>query len=170
MLGKRGISEIVAALILVSIAVAASVIIYIYSSGLLGSLQAAQPQQGQYANQLTLEFYDWTASGTGDATMHTVRITLRNVGSGLANLAAIYVAGNPATLKSGTSWTCIVSTTTVTTTTVSRMVPGSSCTALLTVSTPTITLGTAYVVRIVTRDGGVFSYSCIAGRSTGSLS
>lgn len=160
-------------MLLIAIVMAAATMVYFYSSGLLGSLQGAQPPKGQYANQISLEYYDWTTAGTGDSTLHTLKMTLRNVGSGIANLAAIYVSGTKANLKTGTSWICLGATT-VTTTTVTAMMPSSSCSASITIpstgATTTITGGAAYVVKLVTIDGGVFSYSCIAGQSTGSLS
>jgi hypothetical protein len=162
-LGKRGVSEIAAAMLLITIAVAASIIIYVYSSGLLGSLQGAQPQQGQYTNQITLEYYDWTASL--DPNLHTLKLTLRNTGSGLAVFAAFYVSGEAVTLKSG--GTCAIVNATSTT----SMRPQGSCVAVLGIpSGLTISAGFAYTVRAATRDGGVFSYSCIAGQSTSSLS
>jgi hypothetical protein len=169
MMGKRGLSEIVAALILISIAVAASIIIYVYSSGLLGSLQGAQPQQGQYTNQITLEFYDWTSQGTADNTLHTLKLTLRNTGSGLAVFAAFYVAGTKVALRAGSTCSTISATTTITaSSTISTLKPQSSCVAVLDLTGLTISPGLAYPVKVVTKDGGVFSYSCIAGHSTGS--
>ena len=84
--GKKAVSEIVAATLLITITVAASVIFYVYSSNLLGSLTGTQPQSGLYSNQITLEYYDWT-------TLSSLILTVRNVGSGLANIAAFYVNG-----------------------------------------------------------------------------
>jgi flagellin-like protein len=156
MMGKKAISEIVAAMMLIAIAIAASMIIYFYSSGLLGSLQGAQPQQGQYTNQITLEYYDWTS-------LDALIVTLRNTGSGLAVFAAFYVSAQPVSLSAGS--TCAILSTTSTTT----LKPNSSCKAILDTSDLSISSGFAYSLRIVTRDGGVFSYSCIAGQSTGSI-
>jgi hypothetical protein len=162
MFGKKGIGEIVAAMILITIAVAASIIIYVYSSGLLGSLQAAQPQQGQYTNQITLEFYNWTS-------LNTLKLTLRNTGSGLAVFAAFYVSGNKVALKGGSTCTTVSATATITAaSTISTLKPQSSCTAILDLTGLTISRGLAYAVKVATKDGGVFSYSCIAGHSTGS--
>ena len=76
--GRKGISELVAALIMVMIVMAGAIIVYVYSSGMLGSLQGAQPQQGQYTNQIALEYYDWTR--TLSPTLQTLKLTLRNVG------------------------------------------------------------------------------------------
>jgi hypothetical protein len=162
MMGKKGLSEIVAAMILITIVVAASIIIYVYSSGLLGSLQGARPQQGQYTNQITLEFYDWTS-------LNTLKLTLRNTGSGLAVFAAFYVAGNKVALKGGSTCTTVSATTIITaSSTISTLKPQYSCTAILDLTGLTISPGLAYAVKVVTQDGGVFSYSCIAGHSTGS--
>jgi hypothetical protein len=157
MIGKRGVSEIAAAMLLITIAVAASIIIYIYSSGLLGSLQGAQPQRGAYTNQITLEYYDWS-------NLTTLKLTLRNTGSGLAVLAEFYVSGEAVGLKGGS--TCAIVNATSTTT----IRPQDSCLAVLDTSALTISRGVAYSVRVVTIDGGAFSYSCIAGQSTGSFS
>ena len=51
--GRKGVSEVVAAMLLITITIAAATIFYIYSSGLLGSLTGAQPQSGQYSNQIS---------------------------------------------------------------------------------------------------------------------
>jgi hypothetical protein len=189
MTGKRGISEIAAAMLLITIAVAASIIIYIYSSGLLGSLQGARPQQ-PYANQITLEYYDWSSSSSNgncySPDLHKLCLTLRNVGAGIAVLADFFVAGVKVTLDTGAGSTCagytggrttiaITGTATQTYTATGLLPQGpNSCTAILDIpttgSTATISPGVAYSVRVVTVDGSTFSFSCIAGQSTGSLS
>ena len=179
MLGRRGVSEIVAAMILISIVFAATFVVYVYSSGLLGSLQGAQPQQGQYTNQVTLEFYDWSAAGTGDSSLHTLKLTLRNVGSGLAGLSAFYVNGIAVSYTTGTGCAILTTTfitlakTTTSTSFVLTVLPQNSCTVTLNWSASgsltTITSGLAYSVKVVTKNGGVFSYSCIAGQRTGSF-
>jgi len=151
---KKGISELIAAMILILIAIAGGIIVYIYSSGVLGSLQGARPQQ-QYVNQISLEFYDWT-------TTSTLKLTLRNVGSGQGILADFFVSGSQVFMNTGDpSNTC---------TDTDALLPGSACTAVLDTSGLTVMLGVNYIVRVVTRDGSVFSYSCIAGQSTGSFS
>lgn len=149
--GRRGVSEVVAAMLLITITVAASIILYVYSSGLLGSLTGAQPQSGQYANQITLEFYDWT-------TLTSLNLTVRNVGSGLANIAAYYVNG----VKVSASGACTSTTT---------LQPQKSCTVKLTIPVSlngqTILSGVSYLVKVATKDGGAFAYTCVAGQKTG---
>lgn len=151
-LGKKGISELVAVMLLITITIAASVIFYVYSSGLLGPLTGARPQSGQYSNQITLEYYDWT-------TITSLNLTLRNVGSGLTRIAAYYVNG----VKVIPSGGC---------TSVTTLNPQTSCAVKLTIPAAlngkTIVPGVAYLVKVVTVDGGIFAYSCVAGQRTAS--
>jgi hypothetical protein len=168
--GKRAVSELVAIMMLISITVAAAFVIYVYSSGLLGGLTGAQPQSGLYTNQITLEYYDWTTS----PCCTTLKLTIRNVGTGLANIAAYYVSGKPITYPSTSTCTSVSGIGTVavtsTVTSVTSLVPQASCSVTLTMPTTglTITPGVAYEVKIVTNNGGVFAYSCVAGERTGS--
>jgi hypothetical protein len=166
---KKGIAEYVAVLLLIIITVAGTIILYVYSSGLMGSLQGAQPQK-PYAQMITVEYYDWTttASGTSDPTLHHLQIIIRNVGSGIAVLSEFFVSGVKIT-------TPITGTCTTYTSTTKGLPPqgSNSCTAILTIPntgvTQTITSGIAYPVKVVTGDGSVFAYSLVAGRSTGML-
>jgi len=178
---------------LISITVAATFVIYIYSSNLLGSLTGTQPQSGQYSNQITLEYYDWTNTVAGvqlcninraTPTCTILKLTIRNVGSGLANVAAYYVSGTKITIGgigsappvcSGTATSYVATTTitaasTVAITYLPLLLPQGSCTVTLTMPTTglTITPGVAYSVRIATSNGGVFAYACVAGQRTGS--
>jgi len=147
-------------MLMISIVVAAAFVIYVYSSGVLGSLQGAQPQQ-PYTNQITLEYYSWpNSSSTYPNNMHNLTLQFRNTGTGRAILADFFVNGTAVTL-SGTTGTCFTYTTTTT-----FLPPGSTCVAVLTIpSTTIIRAGYAYSVRLVTRDGAVFTYTLTAGQS-----
>lgn len=146
-------------MMLISIVVAAAFVIYVYSSGVLGSLQGAQPQQ-PYTNQITLEFYNWPNNGTYPNNMHTLTLVFRNTGTGRAILADFFVNGTAATLSSSIG-SCFTYTATTT-----FLPPGSTCVAVLTIPTTTsVTAGYAYSLRLVTRDGSVFAYTLIAGQS-----
>jgi hypothetical protein len=148
-------------MLMISIVVAAAFVIYVYSSGVLGSLQGAQPQQ-PYTNQITLEYYSWPNSSpfTYPNNMHTLTLNFRNTGTGRAVLADFFVNGTAATLSS-TTGSCFTYTTTTT-----FLLPGATCVAVLTIpSGVRITAGYAYSVRLVTRDGSVFTYTLIAGQS-----
>jgi hypothetical protein len=162
-LGRKAVSELVAAMMLISIVVAATFVIYVYSSNLLGSLQGAQPQR-PYTNQISLEFYNWPNTGTYPNNMHNLTLYLRNVGTGRTVLADFFVNGTSVTLDSSRG-SCYTYTATNT-----FLPPGggasSNCIAILTIpSGMKITAGYAYAVRLVTRDGSVFTYTLIAGQS-----
>ncbi len=180
---KKGVSEYVAVLLLILITVSGAIILYVYSSGLLGSLQGAALQK-PYANQISLEYFDWSGTSTCSTDLHHLCLTLRNVGSGVATLSDFFVSGVKITAPitgtcsgyTGSKNTVTITGTATGTYTVSGLIPqgATSCQAVLTIPstgpTTTILSGVAYSVRVVTSDGSVFAYSCIAGQSTGSLS
>jgi flagellin-like protein len=78
---RRAVSPVIATLLMIAIAVAASIIVYVWSIGLLGGLM----QSGggaQTAEQLILEAY---GGGT--------TLTVRNVGTRSINMTAVYLNG-----------------------------------------------------------------------------
>jgi flagellin-like protein len=149
MSSRKGASEIIAAMLLIVITVAASVLMYAYVSGLMGRLQGAAVRQ-PYLEQVTLDYYDWT-------TLSTLRLAIRNVGVTKVNIAGAdyFINGQ-----------LITSPTTVCGTfTASALIPQGSC--LVTLTSPSgLTSGVAYSVKIATKDGAIFSYSCIAGQAS----
>jgi len=134
---KRAVSPVIATLLMIAVAVAASVIVYVWSAGLLGTLMGGGG--AQVKEQLILEAYNWKDATAG------LTVFLRNVGSSDIEVAAIYVGGTAAT-SGATGYLSVKQSTSFTPT-----VPAG------------ITAGTAYVVKVVTKTGGVFSFSCIAG-------
>ena len=81
-MGKRkGISTILAALLLVVIVVVASVIVYAWSTGLLGGLMPSSPSVKE---GLSMDSYKWTSNTT--ATLY-----IRNVGSVDVTLESYYI-------------------------------------------------------------------------------
>ena len=141
---NRAVSNIIAALLLIAIAVAAAVLLYVFSIGLLGSLGSSGGQQTK--EQVIMEAYSFP---TGSA----LTVTLRNVGSSTENLvdADYFVNGVIATSKSGCS---------------TAITPSQSCVEIVTVPTTSLISGAAYPFKIVTPTGGVFSYSVIYGGSS----
>ena len=133
---KKAVSPVIATLLMIAVAVAASVIVYVWSAGLLGTLMGGGG--AQVKEQLIVEAYDWVNTAT-------LKLYLRNVGSSDIEVAAIYIGGTAAT-SGATGLLSVKQSTSFTPT-----VPGG------------ITAGTAYVVKVVTKTGGVFSFSCIAG-------
>ena len=141
-------------MMMIAIVVSAGMVMYVYSSGLLGSLQGAKPQS-PYTNQISLEYYNWPTSN-----LHNLTLYVRNTGMGRAVLADFYVNGTFATLSSSKG-SCFTYTATTT-----FLAPSSTCVAVLTIqSGVTITAGYAYSVRLVTTDGSVFTYTLTAGKS-----
>jgi flagellin-like protein len=78
---RRAVSPVIATLLMIAIAVAASIIVYVWSIGLLGGLM----QSGggaQTAEQLVMEAYN------GDTA-----VTIRNVGTRDVSVVACYLDG-----------------------------------------------------------------------------
>jgi len=133
---RKAVSPVIATLLMIAVAVAASVIVYVWSAGLLGTLMGGGG--AQVKEQLILEAYNW-------ATPANLDVYLRNVGSSDVVVAAIYVGGAPNPRTDTIS------------------VKLSSKIALT--PSGTYSPGTAYTVKVVTSTGAVFSFSCIAGSS-----
>jgi len=133
---KKAVSPVIATLLMIAVAVAASVIVYVWSAGLLGTLMGGGG--AQVKEQLIMEAYDWGTPGT-------LTLYLRNVGSSSSNVTAVYVGGVPGTIAS------II------------LDPGEA--SNLAVTGLSETSGLAYTVKVVTRTGAVFSFSCIAGKA-----
>jgi flagellin-like protein len=146
---NRGVSQVIAALLLIAIAVAAAILLYVFAIGLLGSLGTGGGQQTK--EQLIMEAYNWDFSGA------TIQITLRNVGPAEINAqdTDVFVNGLSANTLGAPCPT--------------NLAPGGSCTVTVHVPTSgawTPVSGAAYPLKLVTPSGGVFSYSVIAGGSS----
>jgi len=134
---RKALSPVIATLLMVAIAVAAAIITYVWSMGLLGGLMGTGGSQTK--EQLILEAYDWKTSGT-------LKLTFRNVGSAQAVIAAIYLEG--------TDLTAAVSTVSI----------GSIAVYSLTVPT-SLTAGASYVLKLATATGATFSFSVVNGKA-----
>lgn len=149
LLNKRAVSEVVGALIMITLAVVAGVVVYVYSSGVMGPLEGAKEQQ-PYIEKITLDYYQWNIN---NSTSGTLLLTLRNTGSAQLTLAnpCCFIAGQPTNAT-------------------------NQCPSGLDVNAPAcqvtintgagFTEGVAYNVRVVTSDGAIFNFSCIAGETS----
>jgi flagellin-like protein len=135
---QRAVSPVIATLLMIAIAVAASIIVYVWSIGLLGGLMGSGGSQTK--EQLIMEAYNWVTSST-------LTFTLRNVGSSTVTVAAIYLGGN-SLVSSGTGTIAIGNFQSY------SMSPGSSYTS-----------GASYTLKVVSTTGGVFAFSVINGSS-----
>jgi flagellin-like protein len=148
---RKGASEVIAVMLLIVITIAASILLYAYVSGLMGRLQGTAVRQ-PYLEQIALDYYDWT-------TLSTLKLTIRNVGPADIDFQSADYFVN------GTSVAATVTITSSTATT--PLLPQNSATITLTgLTSLRITRGVAYNVKIATRDGAIFSFSCIAGRTS----
>ncbi len=155
---RRAVSPIIATLLLIAIAVAAGIIVYVFVNSISGNLTQSGGQQ--VAEQVSMDAYTYPSTGT------TPVIILRNVGAATITLNQIYFDGN----------LCQAAGATCTGAPVLTIAGGCSATSLpsvcstgsytqVTLTTSTQTVGTSHIVRIVTSDGGTFTFSVIVGRS-----
>jgi flagellin-like protein len=139
---NRAVSQVIAALLLIAIAVSAAILLYVFSMGLLGSLGSSGGQQTK--EQLILEAYNW--SGV------TISGSLRNVGLAAVNvgLADVFVNGLSAGHPTGSCGGATLAT-------------QQSCAFNVPQPSGTYASGTAYPLKIITPTGGIFSYTIISG-------
>ena len=147
---RRGVSVIIASLLLIAIAVAAAVLLYVFSIGLMGSLSSSGGSQTK--DQLIMAAYNWP-SGT------TLTLYIQNVGSSnlqvlSADGASYFINGVLVTAAAGGTGGCK-----------DPLAPGTVACSMALTTTGTFTNGAAYPVKVVLPDGGVFSYSAIYGQS-----
>jgi flagellin-like protein len=148
---NRGVSQVIAALLLIAIAVAAAILLYVFAIGLLGSLGSSGGQQTK--QQLILEAYNWDFT----TPPGTITGTVRNVGSSSIDASTVDVFVNGiASAAPGLGGLCASAT----------LTPGGSCDFSFAPGTGTYVAGAAYPLKLVTAAGGVFSYSVIAGGSS----
>jgi archaeal type IV pilus assembly protein PilA len=155
---RKGVSEIIAVMLLIAIAVAASVLMYVYVSGLMGSLQGVKVQQS-YLDRVALDYYDWSGESKCSTNINVLCLTVRNVGVTKVTMSDFFINGrsNTTGLTFGTGCN-----------TPQRGVlnVGSSCVLAFPVPSGFApTAGVAYNVKVVTSDGAILSYSCIAGQA-----
>ena len=153
---NRAVSQVIAALLLIAIAVAAAVLLYVFSIGLLGSLGSAGGQQTK--DQVVMEAYNFLTS--------TLVISMRNVGSASVNIGGadyfingVKVATPGAPNGMGTLASCVGN---------NAFAPGSVCAVSLLYagSASSLISGVAYPLKVVTPDGGVFSYTVTYGTTS----
>ena len=153
-LSRRGLSEIIAALMVVCITISATALFAIYASGLMGSILKPVTSQ-PYTEQLTLDYYCWNTSSYCNGAGN-LKITVRNSGAATITLSDFFMQGvknttdlTPSGCASPNSYVLAVQ---------------STCTLTFPAPTTlTVTSGLAYTVKLVANDGTIFTFSCIAG-------
>ncbi|HYY92173.1 MAG TPA: hypothetical protein VE955_09305 [Candidatus Dormibacteraeota bacterium] len=146
---KKGIDTILAALLMVVIVVVASVMVYAWSTGLLGTLLVT-PQTGKEA--LNLE-----QAGFNSSTNAT--LSIRDSGSAAITLVTYYVKDSAGDQYARTSWTGPTMQPNGLGTAIVTIgaTCGSSCT--LTGTAFTFTSGNSYTVLVVTSRNNQFTFT-----------
>jgi flagellin-like protein len=136
-MNRKAVSPVIAVLLMIAIAVAAAILVYVWSMGLIGTLQTGGGQQVR--EQIEMDAYNWQTPGT-------LTLYLRNVGAADVVIDEVYISGEQATV-----------------TPVNLLVMGGASQVAVTEPTATYTSGVAYTIKVITITGGVFSFSCIYG-------
>ena len=135
--GRKGVSPVPAELLLLALVVVGGVIVYIFVSGLGGSLTKSGSQQ--LTTDLSLDAYTFPASGP-------LTMTIRDVGTTNATIQAVYYNGTPV-LNPG----CL-GTLTHDSTVQSSFTPS-----------PLPAQGTSVQVNVATAGGAVYHFNVIVG-------
>ena len=140
---SRGVTEVILALSLISISVTATVFMYHISAGFIGRANTSESQR--INDHLIMEVYNFLGS-------NTLTISLRNVGGLNVSMtgADFFLNDLPLTPDDGCKFT---------------LTTGMSCTSALSVSAASLQQGASYPLKIVSSDGGVFSYPVMYGSS-----
>lgn len=129
---KRGVSPVIATLLLILIAVAASIIVYVWVTGYLG---ASTPTS-------TPEIMERIKIDSVKVSSTTVTIYVRNIGDITVNITSAYVID----AETGTT---VASNDSVKTT----IGPGEVKAVYVNVTSVTLTSGKPYVAKVVTKNG-----------------
>ena len=153
---RRAVSPIIATLLLIAISVAAGVLVYDFTMGLASSLTSGGNGH-QITEQLTLEAYDFRTS--------TLTMYLQNTGPGNVTVPAssVYYDGS---LVTGTITFASTSGSSCTVHATPKEVVCSPQGSFSVAFAPTpATTGVSYTAKLVTSDGGIFSFDVVAGQA-----
>jgi len=128
---RKAISPVVATLLLILIAVAASVIVYVWITGYLGaSTPASTPELQEKIKIEAISYSD-----------NTLTIYVRNIGDVGANITAAYVIN-------ATSYSVLYANTSL----AEYLKPGELATSV-TINNANLSSGVTYIVKVVTKNG-----------------
>jgi flagellin-like protein len=153
MTARRAVSPVIATLLLIAIAVAAGIIVYVYVNSLSTGLTSGGGQQ--VSDQVSLDAYNYKTIASGPT------ITVRNTGSGTVTISDVFFDGAlvpTANLTPQSPANCAQSTGSITT--------SAACTfTITTAAAQGATSGTAHSIKIITSTGGTGIIPLTAGRS-----
>jgi flagellin-like protein len=138
---KKGVSPIIATVILVLIAVAAGVMLWLWVSGFASTTPAQQQALNERIRIDAVQISN-----------NTVTIYVRNIGNSNVNIGAAYILDTTGIIKAATN------TSTINLLTIS---PGSVNTVNVDVSSADLQAGYAYVAKVVTINGVEATYTFV---------
>ncbi len=182
---RRAVDPIIASLLLIAIAVAAGIIVYIYVNGLAGGLTSGGGQQTTERLQMQASNFN-ISPGSCACSGDVLLISLINSGSGSTTISAVYFDGAAQTITAPpTSDTALASNQAFVVPTATTMTSalagdihfsantqqtaytvGSTGQVVITFATgSTPTSGTTHTVKIVSSTGAQFVMTVTAGKS-----
>jgi len=139
--------------LLIAIAVAAGIIVYVYVNSLAGGLTGGGGQQ--VSDQLSLDAYNYKTIASGPT------ITMRNTGSGTVTVSDVFFDGAlvpTANLTPQNPATCAQSSGSIS-------VSASCSYTITTAAAEGVSSGTSHTIKILTQTGGTAIIPITAGRS-----
>jgi flagellin-like protein len=166
-----GVSPIIATLLLIAITVSAGIIVYVFVSGLSNGLtQGGGTQTSEQIELTSYSFVTLTGTGCGGNTTVTapcINISIKDAGGGAVTIDSIYFDGLPLTPNAALVTTPITLSThgnaNILLAHGASFTSGGGYTGLP--ASAAITAGSSHVLKIVTKTGGLFSYTITAGTS-----
>jgi flagellin-like protein len=173
---RKAVSPIIATLLLIAIAVAAGIIVYVFTNSIAGNLTQGGGQQ--VSDLVSMDAYTFPNAGatqcTGSISNPCVQMVVRTTGSPSVTFLSLYYDGN---LCQASGSICTVYPTSTAGTCTNNGLwtssGGPTCTSgqyvILTVGSAiaagSSASGTSHLIRIETQDGGSFTFSVTSGRS-----
>jgi flagellin-like protein len=157
MTARKAVDPIIATLLLIAIAVAAGIIVYVYVNSLAGGLTQGGGQQ--VSDQMSMDAYNYATIASGPT------ITIRDTGSSSVSITGIFFDGTSVTTLGsvGASSTC---TSTQTTTPFATCSTGQTLTFTITSNGATSEAsGTSHAVKVLDSTGGTEVITVVAGRT-----
>ncbi|HUI86441.1 MAG TPA: archaellin/type IV pilin N-terminal domain-containing protein [Nitrososphaerales archaeon] len=154
---RKAVSPIIATLLLIAIAVAAGIIVYVYTNSLAGGLTQGGGQQ--VSDQISMDAYSYVTPSSG------VTITIRDTGSSSVTVNSIFFDGTLAGTLGAASGTC---SSPATTSPYGTCTTGQTLTITLTTSPAGVesaASGTSHAIKIITATGGTAVFTVVAGRT-----
>ena len=181
---RRGVSAIVASLLLIAITVSAAIVVYVFVGGLAGNLTQNQGQS--VTEKLLMQSYNFQISpGSCGCSQQVLEIFLMNPGPAPTRVSAVYFDGAQLTLNtvpplanaaiSNDNWYPLPSTTTLQSTAAGDVYfssaselttyPVTNAGQIVITFTSPVGYGSGHTVKVVSTTGAQNAFLVVAGQS-----